>query len=101
NPYVPPSVKESLAALDNNDALLNLLLERGTLLRLSADVLFLPETFARFVEWLKTTIAQNGSVTVAQVRDAVKTSRKYALALLEYTDAEGITRRVGDERVLR
>jgi selenocysteine-specific elongation factor len=29
------------------------------------------------------------------------TSRKYALALMEHLDAKRITRRVGDERVLR
>jgi hypothetical protein len=29
------------------------------------------------------------------------TSRKYALALMEYLDTQGITKRVGDERVLR
>jgi len=35
------------------------------------------------------------------VRDLFDTSRKYALAFLEYLDAKGVTRRVGDERVLR
>jgi selenocysteine-specific elongation factor len=35
------------------------------------------------------------------VRDLFDTSRKYALALLEYLDAKGITKRVGDERILR
>ena len=29
------------------------------------------------------------------------TSRKYAMALLEYMDAKKITRRVGDDRVVR
>ena len=28
-------------------------------------------------------------------------SRKYALALMEYLDEEHVTRRLGDERVLR
>ncbi len=101
NPYSTPSYKESLAALGGNEELLYAMIEGGTLLRLSQDVLFLPETFDKFTTWLKDYIAQNGSVTVAQVRDVFKTSRKYALALLEYTDAQGITRRVGDERVLR
>ena len=101
NPYSTPSYKESLAALGNNEEALYAMIEGGTLLRLSPDVLFLPETFAKFTAWLNTYIAQNGSVTVAQVRDVFKTSRKYALALLEYTDAQGVTRRVGDERVLR
>jgi selenocysteine-specific elongation factor len=38
---------------------------------------------------------------VAQVRDLLDTSRKYAIALLEHLDDIGVTRRVGDERVLR
>ena len=46
-------------------------------------------------------IRQEGSVTVAQVRDRFNTSRKYALALLEYLDNIRVTRRVGDARVLR
>ncbi len=101
SPFATPSTKESLAVLDNNEDLLLALLETGKLLRLSTDVLLLPETYEQFLDWLKTYIAQNGSVTVAQVRDAFNTSRKYALSLLEYTDSQGITRRIGDERILR
>jgi selenocysteine-specific elongation factor len=39
------------------------------------------------------------TITVAQVRDRFTTSRKYALALMEYLDAQGLTKRVGDKRV--
>jgi selenocysteine-specific elongation factor len=47
-------------------------------------------------------IAQgSGSVTLAQLRDRLGISRKFAQALLEAMDAHGVTRRVGDERVLR
>jgi selenocysteine-specific elongation factor len=38
-------------------------------------------------------------VTLAELRSALGTSRRYALALLEHFDAEGITRRRGDVRV--
>ncbi len=38
-------------------------------------------------------------VTLAAVRDALGTSRRYALALLEHLDARGETRRCGDQRV--
>ena len=38
-------------------------------------------------------------VTVAQVRDALGTTRKHALPLLSYLDASGVTRRRGDVRV--
>ena len=46
-------------------------------------------------------IKEHGSMTVAQVRDTFNTSRKYALAIMEYLDEKKVTRRVGDERVLR
>ncbi len=101
NPMATPSFKESLKALGGDEELLNAMLESEKLLRLSADVLMLPQTFADFVAWLRDFVAKNGSVTVAQVRDAFQSSRKYALALLEYCDAQNITRRTGDERVMR
>ena len=98
-PYATPSVKEAEAAVGAD--VLAALLEQGQLVKLSDDVLFLPQTFSAMVERIRAHIQSNGSITVAQVRDLFDTSRKYALALLEYLDAKGITKRVGDERVLR
>lgn len=43
--------------------------------------------------------AQPEGVTVAEVRQRLNTSRKYALALLVWLDANGITRRRGDLRI--
>ena len=40
-------------------------------------------------------------ITLAGFRDALGASRKTAQLLLERYDADGLTRRVGDERVLR
>ncbi|HXV33987.1 MAG TPA: selenocysteine-specific translation elongation factor [Gaiellaceae bacterium] len=42
-----------------------------------------------------------GSITLARFRDLLGTSRKSAQLLLERLDADRVTRRVGDERVLR
>lgn len=39
-------------------------------------------------------------VTLAQVRDATGSTRKYILPILEYFDSKGITRRAGDYRVV-
>jgi selenocysteine-specific elongation factor len=44
---------------------------------------------------------QAGSITLARFRDLLGTGRKPAQLLLERFDADGLTRRVGDERVLR
>jgi selenocysteine-specific elongation factor len=98
-PYATPSVKEAEAALGAEVVMA--LLEQGKLVKLSEEVLFLPQTYTAMVERVKAHIQHNHSITVAQVRDLFDTSRKYALAFLEYLDAKGITRRVGDERVLR
>ena len=46
-------------------------------------------------------VERDGSVTIASLRDELGTSRRYAQALLELLDAERVTLRVGDERVLR
>jgi selenocysteine-specific elongation factor len=45
--------------------------------------------------------ARTDSITLARFRDLLRISRKSAQLLLERFDADGVTRRVGDERVLR
>jgi selenocysteine-specific elongation factor len=44
---------------------------------------------------------RHGSITLARLRDLVGTGRRDAQLLLERLDADGLTRRVGDTRVLR
>lgn len=51
-------------------------------------------------ERIRNLVRELGEITVGSVRDAMGTSRKYALAALEFLDAAGVTRRVGDKRVL-
>jgi selenocysteine-specific elongation factor len=46
-------------------------------------------------------LERDGSITLAGARDELGTSRKYAQAYLEHLDAEHVTLRRGDERVLR
>jgi selenocysteine-specific elongation factor len=92
-PYSPP-------APDVEPELLGWLVDQGKIVRVGADVAFLPETYAEMVAWVRAQIGAAGSVTVAQFRDRFGSSRKYALALLEHLDERKITRRVGDGRVL-
>jgi selenocysteine-specific elongation factor len=53
---------------------------------------------ARLIELAK---RNDGVVTLAQLRDELATSRKFAQALLEHFDSEKVTIRRGDEHVLR
>ncbi len=98
-PYTTPSVADCKAAL--GEEVLNALLEQGRLLQVSETVLFLANTYEVMVELVVEHLKKEGTITLAQVRDLFSTSRKYAQAFLEHLDAQGITRRVGDERVLR
>ena len=95
NPYLP-----TLDPLPEPD-MLNLLLEERKLIKVSDDVIFLTSAYDKMVEEIVAHIRSQGKVTVAEVRDLFHTSRKYALALMEYLDRQKITRRIGDERVLR
>jgi selenocysteine-specific elongation factor len=50
---------------------------------------------------LESELAHRGGMSVAQFRTLTGTSRKYAIPLLEFFDATGVTLREGDLRVLR
>ncbi len=99
SPYAAPSVQETETAI-GNDAL-SALLEQGRLVRLNDQVLLSPRALASMRDWVIATIRSQGQVTAGQVRDRFDTSRKYAIALLEYLDEKRVTKRVGDARVLR
>jgi len=99
NPYTPPSVADSEAIVGTE--VLNALVQQGKLVQVSEDVLFLRETYEEMVKRVSGHLKEKGTITVAQVRDMFAASRKYALALMEHLDERRVTKRVGDERVLR
>ena len=94
-PWAPPTDH----AIDSE--LLGLLLERGDVVKVNETVVFSTEAYADMRNRIVEHLNAHGSVTVADARTIFGTSRKYVLPLLEYLDQQRITRRVGDERVLR
>jgi selenocysteine-specific elongation factor len=98
-PFSPPTVKQSLEAI--GETLLTALVETGQLIQVDEDVLFQPEIFQHVRTAVVTHIQTHGSITLAELRDKFGTSRKYAVALLEYLDKTSVTVRRGDVRVLR
>jgi selenocysteine-specific elongation factor len=95
NPYAPPS-----DVIPEPD-LLNLLVEQRRVVKVSDSIIFAASAYDEMVRRITACIKERGRVTLAEVRDMFNTSRRYAQALLEYLDEKGITRRIGDERVLR
>ena len=45
-------------------------------------------------------VAEHGGATVSQIREALDSSRKYVVPIVEYLDRIGFTKRQGDQRVL-
>jgi selenocysteine-specific elongation factor len=94
SPYAPPDM--TLA-----EDLIGYLEARGEIVSVADGIAFSADAYREMVDRVKAHIRDHGSVTLGQVRDMFGTSRKYTQALLEHMDAERITRRVGDARVLR
>ena len=99
NPFSPPDKNQVLLVIGPD--LLEGLISSGRLVAVSDSVLFSPDAIAEMQTWVNETIQKNGEVSLAQLRDRFKTSRKYAAAVLEYFDSIGFTYRKGDVRGLR
>jgi selenocysteine-specific elongation factor len=102
NPYAPPGRLEIEAEVGVE--VLSALLERGQLVKLgnvTEPVFFLRETYNQAVDRVIAYLGEHETMTAAEARDLLGTTRKYVLPLLEHLDERHITRRLGDSRVLR
>ena len=99
--FAPPSLVEAMQRSGAGIEVVRALERRGDLVRLSDEVAFTREAYADAVALVKEMVETQGPITVAQLRDRMGASRRPVLALLEHLDAQRITRRVGDARVLR
>ena len=95
----PPSLSQALTATSGSRRLAAALTQDGRLVLLAPDIALSRETYAVWLRAVRDLFETAPSVTVREVRDALGTSRKYALALLEYLDSRAVTRRVGDVRL--
>jgi selenocysteine-specific elongation factor len=100
-PFAPRSLDVLCQQYGIDAELLAALVARGAIVRVSEDIAFTASAFASLRQRILDHLGTAGAITVAEVRTMLDTSRKYALALMEYFDQQRLTRRVGDTRVLR
>jgi selenocysteine-specific elongation factor len=93
--FTPPGAAE----LPADGALLRALAESGDLVAIGDFYLTRSQADAAIAK-VAASIGESGGVTVAQIRDLLGTTRKYAVPLCEWLDSSGVTRRRGDVRVL-
>ncbi len=81
--------------------ILQFLTERGDVVRISGDIVYPTGAY----DEMESKIIESGSdgreITITSVRELFGTSRKYTLAVLEFMDSKGLTRRSGDNRFAR
>jgi selenocysteine-specific elongation factor len=99
-PLQPPSPAQLETEHGLDRELVAALAERGDVVRIGTEAVFLPEAVTRFARVVVDELAASGSITVARARDLSGSSRKHVLPLLQFLDDRGLTRRHGDDRIL-
>lgn len=100
DPLQPPSPAQLETEHGLDRELIAALAERGDVVRVGTEAVFLPEAVTRFARAVVDELATSGSITVARARDLSGSSRKHVLPLLQFLDDRGLTRRQGDDRIL-
>ena len=96
--FTPPSVKQAVSELGED--LYAYLVDQDLIKLVSPDVFFYHTAYQKMLDWVRSEILLKGIDHRGGFRDHFSTSRKYALAFLEYLDRINITKRNGDDRVL-
>jgi selenocysteine-specific elongation factor len=79
---------------------LRFLIESGEVIEVGADAVLLRDNFERMKARIIEIISKNGPTTVSELRQTLESSRRIMVPLLERLDRDGVTRRVGDKRML-
>jgi selenocysteine-specific elongation factor len=99
-----PSVSDLQSAAPKNkgsvEELLALAAGNGTLVRVSDELYLHPETLERIQQTLQAALENSVGLSTSELRQALDTTRKYAIPILEYFDKIGVTVRNGDLRTL-
>ena len=97
-PVQPPTIKDLGERGIGRDAV-DAAARAGLVVRVAPDLVFLPSVIER-AEAIVAEARETG-ITVSAFREALGTSRKFAVPLLGWFDQRGITRREGDLRYPR
>jgi len=102
--FQPPEPKSFAGQAGGNAAslkdLFDVCVAEGLLVQVSEDVFLHSDIEADMRRRLTERLSSGPGLTVAEIRDLLGTTRKYAVPICEYLDRAGFTRREGDLRLL-
>jgi selenocysteine-specific elongation factor len=99
-PLDPPSRRE-LAPDAVSQRALRFLIETGEVVEINADLVMATQALSEATERVRTFIREHGPATVSDLRQALGSSRRVVVPLLEHLDRTFVTLRQGDKRALR
>jgi selenocysteine-specific elongation factor len=100
--FAPPEPKEYAARAGGAGVVKDIFevaCAEGLLVKVSEEVYLHADTAVDMVRRVSEKLAAGPGLTVAEIRDVLGTTRKYAVPVCEYLDKAGVTKRVGDVRV--
>ena len=98
SPLSPDEISAKFPKIKNINQIYSRMITDGDLIRLS-DKIYMPKsTYEEALEKVRNLETEKGEIVLADVRDILNTSRKYALGFLEYWDSKKITKKTGDIR---
>ncbi len=100
SPLASPLKNKIIADDPAYEVVIDFLVDKGDIIELKNGVLMTQRDFQSIINEVIAFIKSETRVTASQVKDHLKTSRKYAIPLLEKLDAMDITIRDGDYRTL-
>ena len=80
--------------------IIDALIKEGALVKLNYQYCIDKEAFDSALDGIRKKVEKDGRITLAEFRDFIGTSRKYAIEILEYLDEKKITMKVDDARIL-
>ena len=101
SPESPDQIAARFPKVKNFKQVLESLVNTGKLVRVEVLFLLHDEFYILELTVAKEQVDQNGQITLAELRDLLRASRKFAVAVLEYWDKRGITKKVGDARTFK
>ena len=99
----PPEMSDATGGTDAASAkkIVELLIARGSLVRIQDGKLFHASALEALVSKLNAYAAGSRTIDVAGFKTLAGVTRKHAIPLLEHLDAQRVTRRVGNNREIR
>ena len=97
--FTPPTIKDLTNGEKPKVEILESLID-NTIVRLDADLVLHANVLKEAIQKVEDHFKTNDQMGLAEFRDMSGSSRKYSMAILEYLDKLGITRRVENYRVL-